>query len=525
MSTIAQRAAKMAATKPKTKTVTPKPEVETMTGPEIPMAIHLAEATICVYGHDNLSKRDVELLALCLDPSNWPGIENTTTTHGVRIVRFMADGRPVSKEGKPIFANSCPELGGITINLSHCFIAAVTDCLEDPEISLWAKFNQHLMQSYLHEINHIRGRQTEEDRQVVEEMGKGEEEELSEKFSFYTLLHMAKNTHIEPNSYLESPFFVKSLNKLFTKGNNDSWCDNQRHMLENNLYYHLAGTDETNTLEVHTFKTYIQLLDGEGADSEDWEKDPTHSDLSTIVTLSPMAPTPQAAVASVNPAMDDLFDGPEEVDIPHAQPYDGVNHYPPAAAPVQPAPVVNQAPPAVAPETHMATPPAALSPTGLDEITTGAIIQGVYNKVYQHIFGNCGQLLHNDLGFSNPEAATSMPIALTPQEQQVVFKCDCQSPMGQYQPGSSTEQGLRGYISKSKLPMYKLYLNVGGQEVVRVLIPQNPAKQGADGQYSNPALQARGGSQILYVMEGNDQKAATNGKFIMKFVDGQMIKC
>jgi hypothetical protein len=142
MSTISERATAMAATKKKQPETPEQVQEELVLEPEIPMAIHSPEATSVVYGHANMSNRDVELLALCLNQQHWADsgegvvrIEN----HGVRVVRFMSDGRPCSKDGKPIFAGSVPELGGMLINLEHTFKVAKDDCIEDDNISIWAK--------------------------------------------------------------------------------------------------------------------------------------------------------------------------------------------------------------------------------------------------------------------------------------------------------------------------------------------------------------------------------------------------
>jgi hypothetical protein len=189
-------------------------------------------------------------------------------------------------------------------------------------------------------------------------------------------------------------------------------------------------------------------------------------------------------------------------------------------------PAPTPAPAYVATPAPAAAAPAGLPQTGLDLHQTAEIVKGVYGKIYQHIFTQCGFLINSDVAFANPEAATTMPIALTDQEKQVVVRCDCQTEMGQWAPNTPTTNGLRGSISKdAKLPMYTIFINEGGVEKCRRLVPQNPAKMVA-GQFTKPALAARGGSQILYVFEGDKAVADATGKsLILKIQDNQIIPC
>lgn len=165
--------------------------------------------------------------------------------------------------------------------------------------------------------------------------------------------------------------------------------------------------------------------------------------------------------------------------------------------------------------------------TGLSPQQTGEIVMGVYNKCYNHIFTHCGRKLNSDVGFDAPQMVNQMTIELTEQEKAVVVKMDCLDENDRWCPNMPTVNGLRGSIMKNtKLPCYKLYINEDGQEKVRLLLPQNPAKPGSYNGYSKPALQARGGSCIMYVMNGNDAEAnATGKKFLLKCIDGTWQPC
>lgn len=163
--------------------------------------------------------------------------------------------------------------------------------------------------------------------------------------------------------------------------------------------------------------------------------------------------------------------------------------------------------------------------TGIQPAEMGAIVQGIYMKISNHIFNNCGQLLESDLGFQNPEAVTR-PIPLTEREDLVIEKIDHMNENGRMCQGDQTNGALTGFIMKNaKLPAYRLHLNDNGVEKVRLVIPQNPAKTNKDG-YTKTALQARRGNQIVYVIEGDQDITNSGGKkFLLKIVNGKIIPC
>ena len=204
--------------------------------------------------------------------------------------------------------------------------------------------------------------------------------------------------------------------------------------------------------------------------------------------------------------------------------------FPVAGQPAPQAPAVNPAPQnqggfAVADQTG---PSVDVYPkTGLTPQQTGEVVMSVYNKCYNHIFTYCGRKLNSDVGFEAPQMVNQKAIELTEQEKAVIVKMDCLDENDRWCPNMPTVNGLRGSIMKNtKLPCYKLYINENGVEKVRLLLPQNPAKPGSYNGYSKPALQARGGSCIMYVMNGNDAEAnATGKKFLLKCIDGTWQPC
>ena len=518
----AAMAKKQAETTPEEVVVVEAPAIEMQPGPEIPMAIHTEEATVVVYGHHHVSKRDVELSSACLMSTELP-------QHGVRIIRF------VDELDDEVLAKADVELGGIVINLTHTFNKSVVYCEKYPQVSIWARFQENMMQNVLHEMAHIFGRLTKEGRQKWNKASAEKEELHCEKFALDTLIRMGKTINIEPGHYTETPFFNREYNRLIAnlmKSEDTKFATNQHRLLENNLFFEFET--ENGKLEGQSFKSYLQLASGHG-DSEDWEKPTGATNLSINVQENIVQPAPMATAANLNtemntPAMsghvveqplvdhapnltiEDLFGdvAPGDMAPPAAaKPY-------PSAPPAQTGQITTGA---------LATQPNPVhTPTGLTAEQTGEIVRGVYYKVYRHMFGQCGPMMNSDVGFSNPEAATTMAIPLTPAEMSVVLRCDCLSPMGVWSPKALTTEGLRGYISKAaKLPVYKIYIaNGDGSETCRLLVPQNPAKV-VNGQLTETALKARGGTAIMHIIEGDDRTAAATGKkFFGKIEDGQL---
>jgi hypothetical protein len=147
-----------------------------------------------------------------------------------------------------------------------------------------------------------------------------------------------------------------------------------------------------------------------------------------------------------------------------------------------------------------------LPPLPFSEAEKKKIIIGVYTKVFNFFFGPnnyCKRVLHSNIGFEYPDAVKDIPIPLSEQEQMVVL---------------GTDGYLRGKVfSDAKTPYYdfKVY-GPSGEVENRRLMPQNPnTREG--GKLKDTALQARGGTAIMYV---KDDKG-----WLIKCIDGQWIKC
>jgi len=524
-----------------------------------PVFINTVHGAVAVYGHEMIAKKDLVILASCLTLEEF-GVDEGD--HGVRVVIFRDDNRPVDENG-PLMAACIPDAGAIVMNLLQIFTKATEEALDDPETAIRACYHRNLLLNYLHEIHHMEmlhktGMPTDDERKL-------ELEEMAEEWALEKLYEMAKSIDIEPAHHAESSFLSSQLMPLLAE-NDDPWAKEQRHMLENNIMYHLAEKDSTPELTFMSFKGVCHLMSGDAPEDEAWTTDTitgavdeaelaniikgVDTDAQADVELPAEQATPNTATVAedaedmqipdpgvetviADPNMQDFggFGGQEAFEEPAVVATPAPVAAPAPVAPVAAAPTNAQfpvanapvAPAPVAPAAHVATQTtpvqATLPQTGLTPEQTRDVVFSVFNKIYSHIFTNCGRLLNSDMAFSNHDAVMTMPIALDANEQAVITKMDCLDDNGRWCPAMATTNGLRGYLSKGKLPFYKLYINNGGFESVRLLMPQNPAKRGQDGQYSKPALQARGGSCIMYI------KDVQADKFVFKCIDGAWQAC
>jgi len=189
--------------------------------------------------------------------------------------------------------------------------------------------------------------------------------------------------------------------------------------------------------------------------------------------------------------------------------------------------------------------PAGVHPiTGFNQEQTAAIAFGVFNKMFDHIFGVCGRAAgyprsaeditanigDQDLGDGGAACQIAnvflRPIQLTEDERKVIVRCDCRGGDGKWSPAVNLmENGgiLRGFTApKPGIPMFKVAINnADGHETLRLIMPQNPNKAG-----SKRALQAQGGTKIMYVIDGIDkEEGSTKSNFLFKRVNDTWAEC
>lgn len=541
--------------------------------PVVPVFINTPAGTVAVYGHEHISKKDLTIFATALSMEEF---DLESGGHGLYSIVLRTDGKP-SFKGRQQYGVCCTDCNAIVLNISHMFNKAFEKALDRNDgTSIWTFYQRCLYLTFLHELHHVVAF-----KDVDEMPDKDAEAEVeAEKWAEETLYFMAQNYDIEPAHYSKSSYFCKQFYTMIDGVENDEWVADQKRYIEGHMYYKLEPKPGTHDGLVFTqFKPYLHFISGDPTNDKKWANKTTKNTTGEIIeslhdiiyepttgvttpssidilaeTLAEVntpapAPTPvQQAPAPVQPSMtqyanqvnpelyedvDDYGDdGVETTNMAGIPELEGVVYSPapaqtytpaPAPAPVQPVfqpdNRYNQAPaPQQMPVQN--TMPGHLPNLGYDPKYLGDVVWGVYFKMYNHIFGKCGQLLNSTVPFSNPDAVFTEPLQLTEEESKIIFKCDCMDENGKWHANMPTDGGvLRGYVSsKLKMPSYKVYINFNGVEHVRLLMPQNPNTG------SKYAISAQRGSRILMNINGDDKAVAAGApKWGKKIIDDQIV--
>jgi hypothetical protein len=104
-------------------------------------------------------------------------------------------------------------------------------------------------------------------------------------------------------------------------------------------------------------------------------------------------------------------------------------------------------------------------------------------------------------------------LPLTTEEAAIVSAMDCYNELGQEVKAKPCENWLSGvFIDKAQqLPGYVITLTtLEGAQVFRKFVPQNPNKVNFETkQPTKPALEAKAGNQIMWVIDPTNPKGAT----------------
>lgn len=482
-----------------------------------PVLLDTVWGSVAVFGHELVSKKDLVILGECL---SLPEFTIKQADHRVRSVVFRADNRPCSPEtGRPILANCSFDAGAICVNLQETFRVAKVNAIENPSVSVVASYHRNMILSFLHEIHHLAVLDGTPDN--VEEA-----ETEAEEWAWARLVQLAQTVNIEPAHFSECSFLNEKLSILNSL---DDWSRDQYSMMDHRVMYTIGLNG------YFTFKGYIRLIDGGKESNPLWSKIiPVDSPaiVSKPVCIKPMpeyrideqvyipvAQPPAQPVKSTPPSVE----YEEEEYHPQYNNYDddGVTYEPIQSSPTSvqsPAqhPVINQPPQAeVVKQSPTPTTVTTVTPSASSMMSfrdKSLIIVEVIKKCYAHIFNNCGFVGkadgNSDLGFNNPDAVREIGIPLTEIERSIVVGMDCQDVNGRWCPLMSTSSGFLfgSKLKNTLLPSYKLFMDLGaGKKAVRFLIPQNPASMTKDrSDYTYPAKQARVGSRIMYIKEGDD---------------------
>lgn len=501
-----------------------------------PTAIITPTGLVMVWGFEHVSAKMLNVLKTMLSHDAFENVY-----HGIKSVVFRTDGYP--KEGdKPICASFAPDVCGIAINMDKTLERAIDRSMDHPETSLFASWWIEMVLNFGHEIHH--GVRWHTDRAKLygnDEMLK-EEERRAENYCDDVIIELAQEYDIEMPSIEEETWFNNQIIELFSgKDESDEWAKSQKEMIVERTIWRHESKDNAPVV-ISTFKDLVCLISNGDIESEEWNKE--------TILLKPNAPTldeqlngkkttinaageqgeviqPSPAPAATDPANPDFASG---VYVDEYEDYsdiyeEGVGEYDdpivqPQAPAVQPAAQPAAAKPAATafPFDNMPAQQTTQTDTQYDMATANRIIQGVYMKMYDFIFKNCGHQKDAsiDISFTNPDAVLTTFLSLTEEERSIVVSMDHMDINGRWCPGVSTKNGLLGKVMKNaKLPAYEIALNVNGAIHRRLLIPQNHNKRN-NGVLSQRAVEARAGDAIAYI-KNSDTDAwvarITNGEY------------
>lgn len=439
--------------------------------------------------------------------------------HGIRFIRLFDDNRITN--GDEAIAGECYPLGGtVVISLEKCLQNAVEKLIDYPFYSVFALYYMEILITLAHEAYHCTIR-TEAAR-AMEDTEEGE----AENFSLETLISAGKHFNLEPPAAADEPYFIAAALEMIEELGDEELLERQKKMLGNRQFMAMTedeGNGEDFTL--HTFKQFLHFQDQETEDDPAWTETPPAANVEKpgalvieagntvdaqaeiMAQIANVLPTQQVQQPVTTPPVaveyDDNGDGAEvtvrefqpnnivedvydETEVWHDEGYD--------------TPEVDDPEPQPGPEV-MVHPDHGFGPEKTKEL-----VWSVFNKVYSHMFD---YLFKGNPMLEDPSRVRQFGIQLTPEEQLVVPKMDCQDINGKWCPRANTSNGIFGLVSKDGItPYYHIYINNGGVETKRVLLPQNPKKLGMDGQFTKTALMAQQGNRIMHILNADTDEWA-----------------
>ena len=452
-------------------------------------------------------------------------IENIDLKGKVKLISFRDDDHPKDGNGSPIFANCCPDLGGICVNLLHTFDQSMSAVLgSEKGTSVVAVYHRNMLLNIIHETIHLTN------------IGLVDEKEC-EKMAMSVLVSTAKGWDLEPGTLADNPYFRMQWATTLESMSEDKLKE-QVYMVGNHIMFHKPAKAEADTsLILNHFREYMHLLSNEDPNSDEWKKEvkscmnlkPSPSSPSLYEHMK--SPEPAAELNTVADLFEDIVVNPTPVST--MKPFEatidmvpGEDYYtdydqPTGAVDMSYAFGGGNSAPTSAFGTPTPTPvqpafgnfgnfgqPSAGVATPADNIAN--IMGGLYEKLSNHIFKVCQPVAGSDIGFQFPEGVCITPVQLSPDEARLVYSYTCLDENARFCPNVVANGFIRGMILKNtKLPCYDFICNIAGRAVHRKMIPQNPAKM-TNGMYSDMAQQARSGVAICHIFEGDKALEASD---------------
>lgn len=516
---------------------------------------------------DIVGDKLIDIMAYVLDdPCDTfvPLVQNTRQGHGMNVVDFRMDGtvgqvtKGAWQETQWYYWMAARTAGcNIVKCVEDAFEAAIGKNANEHaknmniEVAVW----QNMLQGFLHELHHSQTAVDYFDELALDAKFRSKEEEDANNFASQALMALAKQVDIEP----ELTDFVKAViyqvgTDLKLDESKDpnvvefAQCQDYMQQTGDAWIAMAKGTEDRN----HVYGTFRELLHAASGeeDVEEWTKPVGEasascgamemaSDLPMTVVETPvteqMIDTTEGFDDDDGSMMmyDDDDDGGTGYEVPGFQGVQQQQAQHPQTHQVQqqgqgnPGPIASNAPnggyQANAQQTWQ-TPtqnneqvnPNAQVGAGtyerpnMDMNTFQATVNGLYRKLYNHLFNVCQFNPCNGPGqpFFHNANAIKQQIVLTPEENEIVKEMDTIVNVG----GNEQLQlnvPVNGWISgrfidrAGMLPGFVLAMtDLNGNRIMRKFLPQNPWKSNEQtGQWSGPAVMAQQGNRMAWVLD------------------------
>ena len=515
------------------------------------IAVSLAgEMGLClVTGVQYLGHKEIEHLAMVVNH------EGALVDRAVRSILFTEEELYI--EDKAVVGLTSYPCQAVAMSLTHLWERVLRECREEDNVSLLAAWHYELLTIMGHELVHI---------QFEDNL----DEETADFAGRTILWDLAKKYDMEPDAWLSIPFLAEKIQELLfgKEGEQGEWADKQRYMLENGLTYFRELSDEWKELKVPTFKTFCQINSAD-RDDEKWENSPVPGDAwsKLIREIDPPVKLEVPPTSAGNPEWDALqteeYDEYEGImraaaewevsqqnlirsqrDLAYTLPVE-VGAQPQLAntinvpnVPSTPAIQTGEFVPASVPTTQVPQDAGVgtlpdmgdTAPIGILAEVAKPIIEGLYAKMYNHIYANCGRMLNSDVGFSKPEAVYQT-IELTPEERKVIaaFTTNAMDdPSGQEQTVmmDNSVPGLKGMVSKNiKIPGYKVVFqcdmaNPTTGQLQKVFIRRWCCPQNVNTSSRSAAKCKTGEASIMYAYEDTPSLKVDNNNIRYRIYNG-----
>lgn len=507
---------------------------------------------IAFFNTDLVTPNMINILMASLDDADF-----NVDGHGVLSVVFRDDGYPMHENGLlnswAFSADACCAM----CNIEHCITLAIEDGL-DPKNEHAEKAGVHMgvwknmLKGFFHETYHARSTIVEPHAIRFDKEFRAEDEGLAPIFARDQLFELAKIRDIEIDFAPEvqemidirllTEFDRITDDKKATK-RDKAWKYHQQYLIEHGgVFYAPPSKKDKDDAGLHlmTFKEYLHFFSDDAEDDPAWAADTigvaltaeitpcnedghgnstgevvdpedayAYADTDEFTDAYMAAPTPGfQGVVQQQAAAQVVTQQVTPVNPVSAQMQEPVQTVQPAAAPLPPTPVTPAAQqvPVVAGAANAGA--AFVLASGADPQT---VVDGLYLKMFTQIFQAC-QYNHTSLDMPFPGGGNiTQWLELTEDEAQFVVSMTCYSAeqRGVECPGTKVERHLSGIMMDKAglLPGYRLVMAMpDGTIIKRTIMPQNPNKVGNNGYVSTPAKLAKGGSQIMWIIDADTKE-------------------